>query len=150
PLWTDTGITLSPQCGVTIHDAVGSWNYGGAPFDLSPDGLYTPLIAYDQWITSGNHGQLIGFIGDDPNTAAQNDPRLFIVGSGSVTLSGASEHLWLGFNDDFYSGNISDNTGSMTVQVDSVSQIRPLYDSTKAAKAGSTLPIKIQVLDCGG
>src|SRR5260221_5999322 len=31
PLWTDTGITLSPPGGMTLHDASGSWNYGGAP-----------------------------------------------------------------------------------------------------------------------
>jgi hypothetical protein len=36
------------------------------------------------------------------------------------------------------------NTGTQALQ------IRPLFDTTKANKTGSTIPIKLQVLDCGG
>jgi autotransporter adhesin len=151
PLWTDTGITLTAQSAVTIHGASGSWNFGGAPCgDFGPDGCYVDWLAWDEWIINGYHGQLIGFVGDNPYSASQNDSRLFTIGTTTVTVSGVGGKLWLGFNDAYVSGIFYDNTGSVTVQVDSTYQIRLLYDSSKAAKAGSIIPIKIQVLDYNG
>jgi hypothetical protein len=149
PLWTDTGITLMPQDARTIHGASGSWNWGTF-YSFGPDGDYQPGFTWDEWITNGQHGQLIGFIGADPYSASQNDSRLFPIGTGTVNLCGLTGHLWLGFNDDFASGAVDDNSGSVTVQVDPTYQIQLLYDSSKSAKSGSTVPIKIQVLNWNG
>jgi len=120
PLWTDTGIRLRASETVTVHDARGQWDWGFAlqPFGPEGDPLTPPEFIYDEWITNGRHGQLIGFIGDNPYAAAQNDPRLFPIGTGSVGLSGKSGELWLGFNDDFATNATFDNVGSVIVGVD--------------------------------
>jgi len=122
PLWTDTGIILDPCDVVKIHDAVGSWTWGSGWF--GPEGDPQPGLAWDEWITNGLHGQLIGFIGGVPDLNAvprvilQDDPRLFEIGLGSVALSGQTGKLWLGFNDDYASIATGDNFGSVRVQVD--------------------------------
>ena len=120
PLWTDTGIALGASDVVTISGASGSWSWGG-PLH-GPDGDYQPGLAWDEWITNGYHGQLIGCVGlVDPNPdhslIPQNDPSLFAVGTGAVSLSGVSGKLWLGFNDDYASYAVGDNSGSVTVDV---------------------------------
>jgi len=117
PLWTDTGITLGSGSRIVIHNAHGAWNWGAAPANFGPGGDYRPDLAYDEWITNGFHGQLIGFVGNDPYSASQNDPHLFSIGTATVTVSGVSGRLWLGFNDDFETNAIDDNTGSVTVDL---------------------------------
>jgi hypothetical protein len=152
PLWTDTGITLAPQDGVGVHGASGSWTWSvdlAAP--SGPDGDYQPDFVWDEWIQNAQHGQLIGFLGNDPYPASQNDPRLFSIGTSVFAACGLSGHLWLGFNDDWTRGPgfVDDNLGSVTVQVD-VYAIRSLFDPSRAVNAGSTLPVKIQVFDLSG
>jgi hypothetical protein len=122
PLWTDTGVTLVPSDVVDISGASGLWNWGTWP-SFGPDGNYNPTFAWDEWITNGYHGQLIGYVGSvvDPNInhslIPQNDPSLFVIGTGAVSRSGVSGKLWLGFNDDYASYAIGDNSGSVTVNV---------------------------------
>ncbi len=117
PLWTDTGIALLGGEVATISGATGSWTWqlGQGPF--GPDGDYQPGLLYDEWITNGYHGQLIGFIGSDPYSAAQNAAGFFAIGTGTVVLSGEIGELWLGFNDDFYSHAVADNWGTVAVNV---------------------------------
>lgn len=129
PLWTNTGISLDPSDSINIHDAVGAWAYGD-PWTTGPDGYYLgPSYWYDEWVTDGMHGELIGAVvpancdlnADVPRALLQNDSSLFKIGAESVTLSGVTGILWLGFNDDYTSSwNQTDNYGSMVVQVDPV------------------------------
>lgn len=122
PLWTDTAIVLSQGDIVTISDAAGSWSWGQSYF--GPDGDYQPSLIWDEWIRNGRHGQLIGAVVPEgldlnamPRVIPQDDSRLFTIGSGTVTRTGVSGKLWLGFNDDYVSNYLSDNAGSVNAKV---------------------------------
>jgi hypothetical protein len=120
PLWTDTGIILNPGDTYSIHDAAGTVAWGTWSGRYSgPEGDFQPELTYDEWITNGQHGQLIGFVGPDPYTVGQNDSTFFAIGTGTVTLTGISGKLWLGFNDDYshpYEWT-ADNYGTMTAHI---------------------------------
>jgi hypothetical protein len=119
PIWTDTGITLQSSHNITVHDAAGSWTFATNSGFYGPDGLFAPQANSSLFITNGQIGQLIGFIGDNPYGVVQNDSRLFAVGSGSISLTGRVGKLWLGMNDDYtnQNGGASDNAGSLSVTV---------------------------------
>jgi hypothetical protein len=125
PLWTNVG-SISPSSGtVTISGAAGEWRWGGTDTMTGPDGDSFLTYSWDFWITGGRHGQLIGFVGpatlnlnDIPRVIFQNDPGLFVVGTGEIVLTGVEGTLWLGMNDDYASFGVSDNGGSITVNVD--------------------------------
>ncbi len=131
PAWTNSGIILNSGDSVNIHDATGSWTWatwGALPF--GPDGDPSqPGFQGDEWIANNKHGQLIGYMGTlDLNTfprlLAQNDPGLFEIGTGNITVTNGNSipgTLWLGFNDDFASDALNDNAGSVNVYVDPVS-----------------------------
>jgi hypothetical protein len=120
PLWTDSGIILNSAKDYVISNATGtvSWADWSGRFS-GPNGDSQPTLTWDEWITNGQHGQLIGFVGDNPYPTSQNDSALFAIGTGTVTLSGKSGKLWLGFNDDFTHPTEwdDDNLGSMTVKL---------------------------------
>jgi len=124
PIWTYTGITLQSSDTVTVHDATGSWTFATNSGFYGPEGLHAPQADSSLFITNGQIGQLIGFIGENPYGVAQNDPRLFAIGSGSVSLTGRTGKLWLGMNDDYTNqiGGASDNAGSLSVTVGSKKQ----------------------------
>jgi len=135
PLWTDAGVLTNT---VVISGATGSWTWGSTydqygnligGYYFGPEG--DPVgdsFLYDEWITNHMHGQLIGFVttgsenmNDWPVRAVlQDDPRLFSIGTGCVTVGEAGSHLWLGFNDDYGGNYIEDNYGSVTVDVSPV------------------------------
>jgi hypothetical protein len=114
PVWTDSGIDLTPGDTLFVHGAAGMWNWGTS-YSFGPQGDYQPGLAWDEWIPNGQHGELIGYIGVNPYAAVQNDFYLFGIGTGTVTRTGDTGRLWLGFNDDFSSGGVGDNSGSVTV-----------------------------------
>jgi hypothetical protein len=118
PLWTDTGIALAPQNNLVVHGASGLWSYASSVAPFGPNGDFQPQLTGDEWITDGQHGQLIGFVGNSPCSHRQNDLAFFVIGTGTVSLTGKSGELWLGFNDDFATHATGDNTGSVTVRVD--------------------------------
>jgi hypothetical protein len=78
----------------------------------------------DEWIQDYRHCEPIACImdtGADLNTylgapqyreIARNDPRLFAIGTSTVTLSGKCGKLWLGFSDDYETNATHDNYGS--------------------------------------
>ena len=122
PLWTDSGYLLRAGDHVTFSGAAGAWTWGGGGPLFGPDGDPQPGLTWDEWITDGQHGQLIGVVlpdGVDPNAVprvvAQNDPALFVIGSGTIDLTGVSGRLWLGFNDDYQSLATGDNAGAIVV-----------------------------------
>jgi len=124
PLWTDTGISLTPSESVTFSGATGSWTWEVpiGPFGPQGDPASNPA---DQWITAGNHGELIGYVDPTsslnlnaiPRVIAQDAAGLFQIGANTVTISGMQGELWLGFNDDYSSYAVGDNAGSVTVNV---------------------------------
>jgi hypothetical protein len=119
-LWTDSGIYLTPDMTVNLRNATGQWTWGGSWLG-GPEGdpIGGAANIWDEWITDGLHGQLIGYVGANPfslRTSGQNSPDLFQVGTNSVTLTGRTGELWLGFNDDFSSDATSDNRGCVTVE----------------------------------
>ncbi len=130
PLWQDSGISLNPGSSVNVYGASGSWTWattwGIAQF--GPDGNYRPDLISDEWIQNGQHGQLIGYIGSldlnaYPRLIPQNDASLFVIGTGNVFASNngsVSGNLWLGFNDDYATDSVTDNSGEATVHVDAV------------------------------
>jgi hypothetical protein len=125
PLWTDSGISLGLSNVLTLHNAVGSWQFDPAYPAFGPEGYHSPGTEWDEWITNSFQGQLIGFLGpaglnpnENPRVMSQNDPSLFEIGTNSVTITGREGRLWLGFNDDYRSHASGGNSGSVIVQVD--------------------------------
>jgi hypothetical protein len=71
----------------------------------------------------GYIGNLTGDLNNSVRIIKQNDPGLFPIGTANqITISGVSGQLWLGFNDDYYTNDITDNlnTGSVNVTTSSV------------------------------
>jgi PEP-CTERM motif len=127
PLWTNTGISVLATDTVTFTNATGSWSYAGGVPPSGPGGTFLSGGQGDEWITNQLHGELLGFIGNPalnlnagpPRVIAQNAPGLFEIGNTTVPVveSGRAGELWLGFNDDFATNAIGDNTGSVSVTV---------------------------------
>jgi len=137
-LWLDTGITVGAVDTVTFTGAVATWSFAGGVPALGSGGSLLVGGGPDEWITNQQHGELIGFIGNPalnvnavPRVIAQNDLGLFVIGGSStagvvgptVTETGRSGELWLGFNDDFASLGVGDNSGTGSVDVNGVSTV---------------------------
>ncbi len=130
--WVDSGIKVSRGKSVNVA-ATGTWNaWVGRTSNFGPDG--STYHWYDQFLDgSGNFngphfGALIGFIGNVPPqigsyrylTKAQRQAaiaHMVVLGADATVTAPASGELWLGMNDDAYSGNSYDNTGSVSVSV---------------------------------
>jgi hypothetical protein len=120
PLWTDSGISViaSDTLNFVSADADWTWRNTDTPhFDAGGD--ITDGFAYDLWLTTALHGAMIGYIGAvNPNTLGQDDAGLFLIDNlPPFSLSGNIGELWVGFNDDFSTGAISDNEGTGTLEV---------------------------------
>jgi hypothetical protein len=130
PLWTDTGISLGQFEAANIT-ATGTWNteVGAANGSSGPDGLpltgeYNLLGWSDGFLAGANKGELLAYVGVDPYQGHWGDASFFpaatgywAIGSeGSLTAPEAGE-LWLGFNDDAQSEDVSDNSGSLQVDI---------------------------------
>lgn len=127
PLWTKIG-TLSLSSTVTISGASGIWDWGNAAGPpTGPDGdppASNVAFSSAAWITGGRQGQLIGFVGPSGldlssysgvsphRVITQDDPRLFVVGTGTIVLTNLQGTLFLGMNDDYHPDYIYDNSGT--------------------------------------
>jgi len=120
PIWTDTGINLTGET-TNISYVSGTWTWQVPQGPFGPTGTFLgPGFEYDEWITNGYHMELIGYVGSaNPNTLLQDDASLFEVGN-SVIVNGLIGKLWLGANDDYATGAVSDNAGSLVVNVSAV------------------------------
>src|SRR5207249_2401839 len=92
---------------------------------------------------------LIGYIGSNPpgfgsytSTSILPDAqRVFLLGS-SVTVTAAfGGTLYLGFNDDAYSGNVTDNSGSVSATVTTAPGILATIGECAAYKGCSADPV---------
>lgn len=142
--WTDTGIDVS--AGESIHvTATGAWTAWTPNGYYGADGSTT--TCFDQWLNPNsrgdsspdpaaggaapvtNHwGALIGYIGPSALTPSlygnesyadrlSQISNMVLLGSDVTVIMPTSGRLWLGMNDDAYSGNLSDNVGSLTVNL---------------------------------
>jgi hypothetical protein len=125
-LWTNTGIFVRTNDRLSIDYLSGGftwadWNRGGQLF--GPQGDFQPALTFDEWITNGQHGQIIGFIGAEnpnafPRTIQQDSAGLFVIGEGVDFLNRVNGRLWLGINDDFSRAEwVADNDGSAQLSV---------------------------------
>jgi eukaryotic-like serine/threonine-protein kinase len=135
--FVDTGISLSQGESVTIT-ASGQWTPDGGDY-TGPDGFDSSSMSADNYLNVADLGAcascastdypewaaLMSYTGDAPptpgsyasNSAVSQTDLIDFVGS---SLQGAwpdQGELWLGMNDDAYSGNTSDNYGSVTVTI---------------------------------
>jgi len=136
--WVDTGIALIPSDAVTIT-ASGSWTPDGADY-TGPAGFRSSLESADNYLNLTDLGTcpdcatsmypewaaLMSYTGSAPpqpgsytSTAVAPQAMLIdYVGSDLKTTSWPhAGELWLGINDDTYSGNTSDNYGKVSAVV---------------------------------
>jgi hypothetical protein len=137
--WVDTGLSLSLTDSVNIK-ASGSWTPDGADY-TGPDGFGQSLLSADNYINLSDLGvcavcatsmypewaALMSYTGSDPpqpgsytSTAVAPQANLVdYVGSHLSTTKfwPYQGELWLGINDDAYSGYTSDNSGQVTATI---------------------------------
>jgi hypothetical protein len=135
--WIDTGIRVTPTDVVEIT-AKGSWTPDGVNY-TGPDGFGYSLVSADNYFDLTDLGvcaycatskyphwaMLISYTGDSPpglgsytSTAVARQAMLIdSVGSNYNAPWPYSGELWLGFNDDAYSANTSDNYGQVTATI---------------------------------
>ena len=148
PLWTDSGITVTPGEVLNVAWVSGRWDIGFGNF-TGPAGLEPQAAGdgYDKFFAGALHGGLIGHVG----TSAPNDNMAtsgyfaFIDGTTTITiLPGSSGTLWFGMNDDQQSGAVGDNKGSLLLDVTTVSAVPE--PSTVMAGACLLLPFGASAL----
>jgi len=133
--WTNSGLFVHTGDAIDVT-STGVWNafdgnYGadGSPV-WWPDQFLSPLGAFSGYPAPvGTHfGGLIGYIGETPPPVGsylsmsveqrlEQIAHLVVLGSNVHVTAPLSGALWLGMNDDAYSGNLSDNSGAIQVNV---------------------------------
>jgi hypothetical protein len=106
----------------------GVWGRDGANFawaDTFFDLADIGVCAFCAQTRVGNYATLIGYIGSNPpapgsytsTSVLPEAQKVFLVGSNYHGSAATTGTLYLAFNDDAYSGNIFDNSGSVTASV---------------------------------
>ena len=131
--WVSTGLNLSQ--GDVLHvTATGQWNaWLGWDEWCGADGSSFKwndqfLDPYGSGSNAEHFAALIGYVGVTPPPIGSyywmTEPerlaeisRMVLLGSDVHVTAPASGLLWLGMNDDAYSGNVSDNAGQLDVTV---------------------------------
>jgi hypothetical protein len=129
PLWTDTGLSLV-NGQIVSFSASGTWNADSNRPWLASDPGGEPGTAWstpELFYGPGNVGELIGYVGADPlqghwpsgGSFFPQATNYWAIGTGGQFTSDSSGELWLGFNDDAYSGpaGVTDNEGSVNVSL---------------------------------
>lgn len=127
PLWTDTGIAVTNGEAVDVNSS-GFWAWTGLePFN-DPDGNldYANPVYYsgDLWLADNLHGSLVAFVGSNPYQDSGIDPggvyqtnEYWPIGTAGQFISNTNGELWLGFNDDAYTGATYDNGGTNVASI---------------------------------
>jgi len=142
PIWSSTGIHV--EAGQLIKITVSPDDRWSLAYWLG----FNDAAGYQPWydngdkfLYEGNHGELIGYIGEDPFQGNWGNPyycsnifgcspagsnqlpgylhvgEFAITPTGFVTIASGSGTLWLGMNDDAVSLGVGDNAGSLTAYV---------------------------------
>ena len=137
PLWTSTGISLAAGQHVRIEvPGPQKWTWGGgATHGIDGYSPWSQPNTWDRFLYAARHGELIGYVGDDPyqgqwgsyyydwygegdSRSGQHQlPGYLRVGTEAISPEGFNWTadrggvLWLGFNDDSQSKAIGDNNG---------------------------------------
>jgi hypothetical protein len=133
--WVDTGIRLS-QNDLVNFTASGSWTADGVdytgPYGYSQRSADNYFNVQDLGVCATcattlktDWGMLIGYLGDSPpepgsytsTAVAPQTTSIFQIGGGFGQATYGAGELWLGFNDDAYSGNTADNHGQVTATI---------------------------------
>jgi hypothetical protein len=135
--WVNTGVQLNLGDHLAVT-ATGQWTpYAAGEPMVGPDGgkpwwdTYLNLTDIGLCVTctpktdSPHWAALIGYIGNAPPAPGSytsvailpEAQKVFLVGSSLVTDTVYSGTLWLGFNDDAYSGSTGDNAGQVTAVI---------------------------------
>ena len=138
PLWTDTGLSVTDGEAIIIT-AFGLWTFHEPDNLCDPNGIYGG--GSDEFLNNGAVAMLIAFVGPDPYQGDRwgthffpQDSNYWGIGSSGHFISDKAGELWLGFNDDAVSKNITDNNGSVTAHISTVA-------------AGDCVPVIIYVED---
>ena len=151
-----SGFSFAPGSTITVRYLSGLISCGpgsltdanGSTFVANPYGPGSSNGAFPGFYMNPgvpNYGcELVGTFANNGVIVGQP----FAIGDGPATLTvpAGANQLQLGINDNFF----SDNTESLTVSVSQPYLQCLLYDSTKAAQGGSTIPIKLQLCDASG
>jgi len=123
PLWTDTGIAVTNGEWINVN-ASGFWYW---PAYNDPDGYldHEPPVyeGGDLWVADNLQGQLVAYVGINPyigtpfTNGVYTTNEYWAVGTAGQFMSTTNGELWLGINDDAYSMNIGDNSGSIVATV---------------------------------
>ena len=135
--WVDTGLQVDPSDDVNIS-ASGSWTPDGVDY-AGPDGFFYSPESADNYFNTYDLGtcadcattdapfwaELISYTGNSPPepgsyTSTSVAPQAALIDGVGSTFQGSwpySGEIWLGFNDDAYSGNTSDNYGEVTATI---------------------------------
>jgi hypothetical protein len=134
--WVDTGLRVRRGDLLTIS-AKGRWSVDGPSDYTGPDGYSRPsadnffnvkdlgVSKYDAITKVAHWGALISYTGHLPpqfgsytsTAVAPMARRIALVGSNYAKVSQLSGELWLGFNDDAYSGHTVDNFGKVVATI---------------------------------
>ncbi len=161
--WVNTGVQLNVGDHFVVT-ATGAWspNYPNEPL-VGPDGSSKPW--WDNYLNVTDIGScpqlscttpypywaaLIGYVGSAPPPPGSylsasilpEAQKVFVVGSNFVTNTVYSGTLWLGFNDDAYSGTTGDNAGQVTAVITGLptySISGQVVDSSNAPLVGASI-----------
>lgn len=148
--WTDTGLDLCS--GTVIHVvATGLWNpWEGGLEPCDANGMAGD--SSDRFLDANGerYAALIGYVGANPPAAgsfgwmAEEEKsacraQMFLLGTDVLVKTPATGRLYLAMNDDAVSGNTSDNTGSLKVDITVVPEPSTLLALTGAL--GCMLPV---------
>lgn len=152
-----SGFSFAPGSSITVRYLSGLIYCGSGPAPTDANGSTEVVNDHGPWWSNGgfpgyymNPGvpnyscELVGTFANNGVIVGQP----FAIGNGPATFTvpAGANQLQLGINDNYN----SDNTGSLTVSVSQPSLLCLLYDSTKVAQGGSTIPIKLQLCDASG
>ncbi len=161
-IWSNTALAVSQGDTITLS-ASGQWRPDTGQL-VGPDGRAQPwpdnflnltdLGACASCATTNtpHYAALIAYIGSAPPAAGSytstavlpEAQKVFFVGSSYSSTAANTGQLWLGFNDDAYSGNTGDNSGTVTATVTTTSASVPTQpappDNPSLGGPGVALP----------
>lgn len=141
--WQSTGVTLQAYSPVTVTVASGLWTHWIGVVPLNPGTgesyictNYIPANQCNEPMPHIRKGYLIGKV----------NSQLFAIGSGSVILPSQAGTLYLQINDGPNPGDRADNTGVLTVAINTTSSSPTAATLTSPNDGDTTGPATLQLV----